>query len=166
MEFKLINTETLVMECTEVLRSAFATVACDFNLTEEKAPTHPAFMTPERLREYLQKDVALFGLFKMDAMIGCIAMEKSRNNPGEYYIERLAVLPEERHQGYGSRLLNFIENLIIEKGGNRSSVGIINENAVLKGWYIKSGYQEISTKIFPRLPFTVCFLEKILEGHQ
>lgn len=40
------------------------------------------------------------------------------------------------------------------------SIGIINENKVLKQWYSSFGFNETGFKKFPHLPFTVCFMEK------
>ena len=44
-------------------------------------------------------------------------------------------------------------------GGNKISIGIIEENAKLKDWYLKLGFNHISTRKFKHLPFTVGFME-------
>jgi len=46
--------------------------------------------------------------------------------------------------------------------GEKLSIGIINEHAVLKKWYETKGFKETSVMKFEQLPFTVCFMEKPL----
>jgi ribosomal protein S18 acetylase RimI-like enzyme len=75
-------------------------------------------------------------------------------------MEKLAVLPDKRHNGCGRMLMDFACEIIREKNGNLISIGIINENTVLKNWYIKYGFKEKEVKRFPHLPFEVCFMEK------
>jgi ribosomal protein S18 acetylase RimI-like enzyme len=151
-------------ELVKVLRDSFATVAEQYNLTEVNAPTNPAFVTMERLAEYLRKPVELLGLFIEERMIGCIAIEPSKGKADVYYIERLAVVPQERHHGYGDSLLSYALDRIKQRGGRIASIGIIDENHQLKEWYQKKGFIEIGRKRFNHLPFEVCFMLKEIEG--
>ena len=145
-----------------VIRNAFKTVALEFSLTRENSPTHPSFMTTRRLREDHNKGVRFFGLFMEDRQIGFIAVEKA--DASLYYIERLAVLPGYRHQGYGRRLMEFAFQHIKVNGGTKVSIGIINEQTVLKDWYKAMGFEETSTREFAHLPFTVCFMERAINA--
>jgi len=77
-----------------------------------------------------------------------------------FIMEKLAVIPGCRHKGYGRRLMDFAADYIGAKGGNKISIGVINENQVLKKWYIDYGFKEIGIKKFSHLPFEVCFMEK------
>jgi len=47
-------------------------------------------------------------------------------------------------------------------GGHAVTVGIIEENAVLKSWYRQNGFVSAGTAVFPHLPFTVGFLRREL----
>ena len=141
-----------------VLRNAFRTVALEFNLTKDNCTTHPSFITTRRLLENGKKGAKFFGLFSEDRQIGFIAVEKA--DATLYYVERLAVLPEYRHMGYGKKLMEFAFKHIKVNGGKKVSIGIIDEHTVLKNWYKEFGFEEISTKKFAHLPFTVCFMEK------
>jgi ribosomal protein S18 acetylase RimI-like enzyme len=77
-------------------------------------------------------------------------------------MDKLAVLPEYRHKGYGRRLVEFVLDDVKRHKGERVALGIINESTVLKNWYIGNGFAETGTKKFEHLPFTVCFMEKSL----
>ena len=158
LSIREVSGENELRNSARVVRNAFRTVALEFNLTRENSPTHPSFMTTGRLREDRDKGVRFFGLFLGDKQIGFIAVERA--DAKLYYVERLAVLPEYRHQGYGKRLMEFAFQYIKANGGKKVSIGIINEHTVLKNWYKGLGFEEISTREFAHLPFTVCFMER------
>jgi ribosomal protein S18 acetylase RimI-like enzyme len=153
-----INGESELRNSANVVRNAFKTVALELNLTRENSPTHPSFITTGRLREDRNKGVKFFGLFLGEKQVGFVAVERA--DVGLYYVERLAVLPEYRHRGYGKRLMEFAFEYIETNGGKKVSIGIINEQAILKNWYREMGFQEMSTRQFAHLPFTVCFMER------
>ncbi|HEY41303.1 MAG TPA: GNAT family N-acetyltransferase [Dehalococcoidia bacterium] len=153
-----ITDERELRSSARVIRNAFRTVALELNLTRENSPTHPSFMTTGRLRKDRNRGLNFFGLFLGDRQIGFIAVEKA--DAALYYIERLAVLPANRHQGYGKKLMDFAFEYIRANGGIRVSIGIINEQTVLKDWYKGLDFVETSTREFAHLPFTVCFMER------
>lgn len=145
-----------------VLRLANATVAADLGFSQENAPTNPAFIDAGMLREQITQDREFFVLEETEKIIGTVALEKSNKEEGVFYIERLAVLPENRHNGYGKMLMDYVMERAIEKSGNKVSIGIINENTILKQWYNSLGFNETGTRKFEHLLFTICFLEKEL----
>jgi ribosomal protein S18 acetylase RimI-like enzyme len=158
LSIREITDERGLRNSARVVRDAFRTVALDFNLTRENSPTHPSFMTTGRLQEDRNKGVRFFGLFTGDRHIGFIAIERA--DAALYYVERLAVLPEYRHRGYGKKLMEFAFEYVRANGGKKVSIGIINEQAVLKNWYKELGFEEVSAREFAHLPFTVCFMER------
>ena len=68
-------------------------------------------------------------------------------------MERLAVLPSYRHRGIGRALMDFAFKTVKKHGGKKVSIGIINENRVLKNWYMEYGFVETGTRVFRHLPF-------------
>lgn len=60
-----------------VIRDSFQTVAEELNLTVENCPTHPSFITPDKLNELKSKGVKFYGLFTENEQAGFIAIEKS-----------------------------------------------------------------------------------------
>lgn len=154
--------EPLLAACVPVIRAAFQTVADDHGLTEANAPTNPAFMTLERLREARDRGVRMFALLEGGpdaAPVGFVALERSRR-PGVVYLERLAVLPGRRHRGLGRALMDHAFAEARRAGAERISIGIVDEHAVLKRWYLAQGFVETGTRRFEHLPFTVCYMEK------
>ena len=155
-----IANENEMENSVKVIVDSFQTVAVEFNLTKDNCPTHPSLVTMKQLNEMKRKGLKLFGLFEDDVQVGFVAVEKKKNKV--FNLEKLAVLPEYRHKGYGGKLVEFTEEYVKNAGGDKLSIGIINEHAVLKKWYEGKGFTETSVMKFEHLPFTVCFMEKPL----
>ncbi len=153
--------ESLLAACVPVIRAAFQTVADDFGLTEQNAPTNPAFMTLDRLRQARDRGVRMFAAREGGAPVGFVALERSRR-PGVLYLERLAVLPALRHRGVGRALMDHCFAEARSAGAERISIGIVDEHEVLKRWYLAYGFAETGAKRFEHLPFTVCYMEKVV----
>jgi ribosomal protein S18 acetylase RimI-like enzyme len=128
-------------------------------LTRENAPTNGAFIKPDDLKALLEKGIILIGVFENEEQVGFVAIEKSKEEK-TFYMEKLAVLPEFRHQGIGEEILDYVFDFVRSNGGEKVAIGIINENTVLKKWYERYGFKETGIKQFTHLPFTVCFMEK------
>ena len=144
-----------------VINTSFLTVATEFKITKESTPTHPAYMDAEVFLSGLKgKYVEFFGYEKDGSIIGTVAV--TRNQEGIYYIERLAVLPEYRHSGIGSLLMEYGLERIRKLGGTKCLIAIVNENTVLKEWYKKLGFIEKDVRKFDHLPFLVCYMEVVL----
>ena len=143
----------------EVLHQSFLTVAREFGLTRENAPTNPAYVGIERLEDAVNNRVEFFVSIENDRMTGCVAIEPGRQE-GEYYLERLGVLPDCRHRGIGERLAERALQEIGKRGGTSVGIGIIDGNHRLKKWYRAMGFEVTGTKRFDHLPFTVCFMKR------
>jgi ribosomal protein S18 acetylase RimI-like enzyme len=154
-----IRDEHDLKKSVEVIRASFKTVAAELKLTQNNCPTHPSLITLDRLLE-LKNKARLFGLFLNDLQVGFVAIEKADDTL--YYLDKLAVLPEHRHKGYGKKLVQLVLSDVKEHKGEKVALGMINESAILKNWYQQLGFMEVGTKSFEHLPFTVCFMEKSL----
>lgn len=75
-------------------------------------------------------------------------------------LDNLAVLPSYRRFGIGREMIDFAKKYASEHlQANKLTIGIIEENTVLKKWYESLGFIHTGTKAFPHLPFTVGFME-------
>jgi len=144
-------------ECASVIRRAFATVAQERGFTQENAPTHTSFITEERVRSQRLSGTRFFGVRRGGRLLGCVALEVS-DRPGTYYLERLAVLPSERHQGLGQLLVEYVVGEARRVGARESSIAIVDDDLVLKRWYEALGFRTTGDRQFEHLPFTVCYL--------
>ena len=141
----------------EVIRKSFATVAAEFGLTEQNCPNHTSFITADKLHNHIEMGWLMFGLYENERLVGYVSL--SNKNDGVYELHNLAVLPDNRHKGYGKQLLDFCKVKVNELGGSKITIGIIEEHTVLKNWYAANGFVHIGIKTFANLPFTVGFME-------
>lgn len=159
-DFIYIAPEQDLSTRVKVLNLSHGTIAGDFNFTKEDNPTNNAFIDEKTLREQLNNGIELYGLKMNNRLVGCIAIEKSKREPSTYYIEKVSVLPEFRHQGIGVRLMDFATAKIKDAGGQIISIALIDSNTKLKKWYLSQGFIETGFKDFEHLPFRVCFMRK------
>lgn len=143
--------------CLEIIRSSFITVAEEFGLTENNCPSHTAFMTIDKLQKQFDDGRPMFLFYQDDIPVGYFSLLKCRDE--EWELNNLAVLPEYRRLGIGKSLVNYAVTTVKNYGGNKISIGIIEENTLLKNWYLKLGFNHISTRKFEHLPFTVGFMK-------
>jgi N-acetylglutamate synthase-like GNAT family acetyltransferase len=160
MEFHSVESDQDLSEVIKVLNESHGTVAKEFGFTKDTNPTNSAFITGQTLREQLEKGIELYRLEIDHNVIGCIAIEKSSKETDTYYIEKVSILPQYRHRGYGLKLMEFATEKIRANGGKRISIALIDSNTLLKNWYSQQGFKETGVKDFPRLPFRVCFMNK------
>lgn len=164
MKFLYINPEDDLSSVTKVLNQSHATIAVEFGFTRETNPANNAFIDEQILQDQLEKGIELYQLMFNEKPTGCIAIEKSLKERNTFYIEKVSVIPEYRHLGLGSKLLEFAESRIRENGGEVISISLIDSNIILKQWYSMRGYIETGTKDFSHLPFRVCFMSKKLDA--
>ena len=158
-----LRSEEELLTCVRLLRKAFGTVAKDFGLSEETAPTNAAFTTLENLHVHVRNGMTLYGMFSDTCLIGCVATKKAKDRGTVYYIERLAVLPEVRHRGYGGQLLSFAIDRVRASGGTTVSIGLMDNNERLKKWYISKGFVQHDRRKIAHLPFKVCYMTRELQ---
>lgn len=145
-----------ITQSAEIIRQSFETVADEFCLTKENAPTNAAFLQDDKLLEDLSSGITMFGLFKDSVQVGF--MELKQKDTNTFYLEKLAVMPSCRHKGCGKLLLTYAKDYVKSLQGSNISIGIIYENKILLQWYEAYGFIITGTKQFSHLPFTVCFM--------
>jgi len=146
---------------TDILNRAFLTVAQQFNFTKENAPTFPAFINSDRIEGSLQKGLKMYGYKYNDQIIACAGYSYYKDQI--YFIERLATLPEYRHLGIGKKIMDFVENKIVETGGKIAEIHVVDKNIELREWYKQLGYVEIRIDEIKTLPFNSCVMNKELK---
>jgi N-acetylglutamate synthase-like GNAT family acetyltransferase len=95
-------------------------------------------------------------MFRGTEACGCVAIERA--SPKLAYLERLAIVPEERRRGLGETLVRHALHEARVSGASTVSVAIIATHLELNAWYQKLGFIEETTRLFSHLPFSVTFL--------
>lgn len=137
-----------------IIRSAFGKVTAEYGITEENTPVFAAYTTLENLKDMRARGVKFFGLFLNGSQVGVVGVEKEAD--GTCHMSRLAVLPEYWHSGFGRELVDYVVGYTRRLGASRLRLGMVNENSILKKWYLDMGFKEVEQKKFAHLPFTVC----------
>lgn len=140
----------------EMIQDAFLDVAERFGLTLQNSPTHPSNCRPEWLLREMNRGVTFYILENDSRPVGCAALEQI--NDEVCYLERLAVLPRERKQGFGEALVKHALSEARHLDVYRMQIGIIAEHKELHDWYEKLGFEEVESKKFPQLVFRVAFM--------
>ena len=148
----------MVNDVHKVITQAFSTVAQEFHFTKESVPHFPAFINVDVIQKQIDNGLVMFACVEEENVIGSVGIKKEDNNI--YKIERLAVLPEERHHNIGQMLMNYALERIKEKKGITAVVEIVYENVVLKKWYEKQGFKMKAIEKYDHLPFQVGVLSK------
>lgn len=147
---------TDVSDLSNLIRKAYRDVADRFQLTPANCPKHPSNCTDDWIEKDLERGVRYFIMMRANTPVGCVAIERPEGDL--CYLERLAVLPQERNKGFGRQLVEHVFRTAREEKAKKISIGIIAKQADLKQWYQNIGFIEGETKEFNHLPFQVCFL--------
>lgn len=148
--------------CVNVIRESFGTVAKEFGFTEENAPRFTAFATDaQRLHWHLKGEHRpMYGYFTEDGLAGYYSLLLKGEQECE--LNNLCVLPKYRHQKIGEELLLDAFVKARECGCTKMTIGIVEENQVLRKWYESFGFLHTGTEKFDFFPFTCGYMEKML----
>lgn len=78
-------------------------------------------------------------------------------------IHRLAVDPDHQGKGLGKLLLQYIENLAIQKGYTSVRIDVYKINETAKALYTRNGYKEIGEVRYPLRKHSYITMEKQLQ---
>lgn len=151
-----------IPECVDVIRKAFRTVADEFGFTKENAPRFTAFATDaDRIRyQFCVEKRPMYVFLYRGKIAGYYSLALIYDE--EVELNNLSVLPEFRHMGIGHRLLEDCFVKASQLGAGKVSIGIVEENTVLKKWYEGYGFKHTKTQKYDFFPFTCGYMEKII----
>lgn len=150
--------------CAQVIRESFMTVADTFGFTAENAPRFTAFaISDERLKWQMLKECRpMYVYCDGETIVGFYSL--SAPSDGKCELNNLAVLPEHRHKGIGRKLLMHAFKQAADSGCATITIGIVEENKVLRTWYESFGFIHTGTQKFDFFPFTCGYMEKTLDS--
>lgn len=146
--------------CLDIIHKSFITVADEFGFTKNNCPNHTAFMSIEKLKKQYESGTDMFLYWHNGEYVGYFSLV---DNDESVELNNLSVLPEYRHLGIGKEMVEYAKDYAINNtNAKRITIGIIEDNSILKNWYETLGFIHIGTKQFDSLPFTVGFMELII----
>jgi ribosomal protein S18 acetylase RimI-like enzyme len=140
----------------ETIRGSFRGVAERFGLTEQNCPRHASNCTADWIEKDMDRGVTYFVLESEGRAVGSVALERAK--PEVCYLERLAVLPDQRTRGFGKALVSHVLSEAGRLGCHEVRIGVIADQAELKEWYRRLGFVETQSREFAHLPFLVTFM--------
>lgn len=149
-----------IAECVDVIRRSFYTVAEELGFTIDNAPRFTPFATTQDRLQYQLKNEhrQMYAYYENnDKIIGYYSLELQDNNQCE--LNNLCVLPQYRHKHIGTNLLEDACIKAKKAGCKKINIGIVEENKVLKKWYVENGFIHTGTKKFDFFPFTCGYME-------
>lgn len=151
-----------IPECVGVIRESFLTVADEMGFTADNAPRFTAFATTEDrlLYQFKNEHRPMYAYYDNDRIIGYYSLALQDN--GECELNNLCVLPQYRHKHIGAMLLENAYVKAKESGCSKMSIGIVEENRVLRKWYEDHGFTHVGTKKFDFFPFTCGYMKRDL----
>ena len=150
--------------CVRVIRKSHQTVADTFGFTAENAPRYVAFATDEnRLLWHMDGEHRLMFAEEEDGIIrGYYSLLLKKD--GECELGNLSVLPEYRHRGIGTALLQHSVRIAREHHCRVMRLSIVEENTVLRQWYEQNGAVHTGTEKYDFFPFTCGYMMMDLSG--
>ena len=151
-----------LVNCVNLIRTSFKTVADEFGFTEENAPRFTAFATDEsRLKyQFFIEQRPMFVCLIKDIIVGYYSVMLISDD--EIELNNLAVIPEYRHNGIGEALVLNCFEFALKLGRKKIKIGIVEENIVLRQWYETLGFIHTGCRKYDFFPFTCGYMEKVL----
>lgn len=157
---KKVTSKEQLNICLDIIHKSFITVADEFGLTKDNCSNHTAFMHIDKLINQYESGADMFLYQHNGEYVGYFSLVK---NGESVELNNLSVLPEYRHLGIGKEMVEYAKEFSVKNtSAKKITIGIIEDNIILKNWYFSLGFIHTGTKRFDNLPFTVGFMELYL----
>lgn len=159
LEITEVADDVSLRACLDVIHTAFGTVAAARGWTRDSVPDYTAFLPWSDYAAQARGGGRIFAALRDGRIIGCATLVASRRTPHRFLLEKVAVLPDERHGGVGRRLVQRVADEARAVEGDTLGIAIVDDEAVLKNWYLAQGFVQTRTANYPHLPFAVGYLD-------
>jgi len=143
----------------EIIREAFGPVAERLGLTQDKALQFAAYETVESLRSHLSKwGIQMLLLLVDDAVVGCGGWSPDGKGKPLGWLARIAVLPAYQGRGYGTLIVERLEDELRKAGFPRAQLAHSDPHE----FYERLGYQTVETKQLEDWQIGLTYMQKTL----
>lgn len=159
LRFVLVDS-TLSKVVAGIIRESFRSQAEMLGLTVEKHSGYAAFETSQRVERRIKSGEHVVLGYVGEKPVGTITFSVESEQPVNGWIERLAVLPEFRGNGYGRELMGYAEEWLRKAGVVCVELAIVKQFKSLQEFYKQLGYNPTETVKYEFLPFEILHMEK------
>ncbi len=163
MSIKIVQlTQSQLLGYLSVIRQSFHTVAEAYGLPEENCVASGSFIKMDSLMQDFRRGVKMFGCLYEGTAAGYMQMEATA--PGNFTLDKMAVLPEYRGQGVGAKMVEYATAYACKHGGTTLTISVFAMDKSLIDWYTRHGFVLSGTEMKKELSMEVAHLEKDLRG--
>jgi predicted N-acetyltransferase YhbS len=155
-------TETDAAAIAALIRHAFERPAALLGMRPAEHPNYVAFDDAGRVRRRMLAGVQSLLLSAGDAPIGTVSWSMIDQDAALGELTRLAVLPAQRGQDHGRRLMQHAEAQLYRQGARLVQISIVARFERLQAYHESLGYRAREIRRVATLPFDLLFLEKRL----
>ena len=157
MSLKYIQlTETQLLGYLSIIRRSFQAVANEMNLPEENCLASGSFIKMDQLLADYRRGVRMYGCLYEGTAAGYMQLEQTE--PGRFTLDKLAVLPEFRRQGIGSKMVEHAIAVAKSHGGIALTISLFANDDRLIQWYNNHGFIHTGVIHRPGIPFPIAHM--------
>ena len=145
---------------SDIIGKSFEEQARILQMNEQQYPYYVAFEKPEAVIKAMENGEAVCLLMDSERAIGTIRCNVDNNDSTKGYINRLAVLPQYRKNGYGKLLMDFAEDMLKKCGVMDIEISIVRQFDRLQVFYEMLGYAVTKDVTYSFFPFECRYMEK------
>jgi ribosomal protein S18 acetylase RimI-like enzyme len=154
-----VKDKSLRKACYDLVIKAYKPVIETLEISKENSPSFTAFIDYPSFSMKVTRNTELYCLMDKDQILACGSLELMKDGLGK--IKFLATEVTLQDQGYGTRMLIFLENLARDRGCKGISLGALSENTTLIKWYEKRAYRTVKKSSLNKGSFHISMMKKM-----
>lgn len=159
LEFIKVKDKNLRKACFDLVMNAYKPILEALDISKEKCPSFTAFISYPSFSMKVTRNTELYCLMDRNQIFACGSLELMKDGLGK--IKFLATEATFQDQGYGTKMLLFLEGLAKERGCKGVSLGALSENTALIKWYEKKAYIIVKKRSLNKGIFHISMMKKM-----
>ena len=143
----------------QIIRRAYLSQIERLKITKENWPDYIAFKTGDILEKEAHENKDFYLLYEDQEAVGTVCIDHSLSAFNKGYVQGLAVLKEARENGWGTKLMEYAENALFERGAECVEISIVKEDHDMEAFAVNRGYEVTHEVSAGRLPYDIAYLQ-------
>lgn len=151
-------TNDQLQDVVTIIQNAYLPQLSRLKITKELWPDYIAFKTEEDIKEEIGEE-DFYILYDDKKPMGTICVDHSLSVFKKGYVKWLAVRQEAQEKGCGTKLMNFAEALLFDRGASCVEVSVIEGDKETESFALHRGYEITHQVSALNLPFDITYLQ-------